>query len=90
MTCSRARKARSTVVSLAMVLVVAPIGMAHAATILIGDDQGDTASRSDIHKVVVEHTKKRLRIKTRLDEVVVGVEYAVYIVPGETTLAPSG
>jgi len=62
-----------------MVLVVAPIGMAHAATILIGDDQGDTASRSDIHKVVVEHTKKRLRIKTRLDEVVVGVEYAVYI-----------
>ena len=62
-----------------MVLIVAPIGMAQAATISIDDDSGDTGSRSDIRKVVVEHTNTKLLVKARLDEVVVGVEYAVFI-----------
>ena len=80
MASNRTLKLRSAAASsLALVLVVAPLGMAQAATIRIGDDSGDSASRSDIETVVVEHTKKKLRIKTRLDEVVIGVEYAVYI-----------
>ena len=80
MASNRTLTLRSAVaISLALVLMVAPLGVAQAATIRIGDDSGDTASRSDIEKVVAEHAKNRLRIKTRLDEIVVGVEYAVYI-----------
>ena len=80
MASNRTVKLRSVaIVALALVLIGAPIGMAHAATISIDDDSGDTGSRSDIRKVVVEHTNAKLRVKTRLDEVVVGVEYAVYI-----------
>lgn len=80
MTMIRSRLVRSAAVaSLAVVVAVASIGVAHAATISIDDDSGDTGSRSDIRKVVVEHTDDRLQVKTRLNEVIIGVEYAVFI-----------
>lgn len=64
---------------LTLALVATPAAM--AGTVSFNDEVGDTASRSDIRRVVAEHvhTADRLRVTTRLSEVVIGVELAVFI-----------
>lgn len=63
----------------ALVLTVAPA--AWAGTVSYDDDVGDTGSRSDIRRVVVEHvhTADRLTVTTRLTKVVYGAELAIFI-----------
>jgi hypothetical protein len=60
-------------------LVAAPA--AWAGTVSFDDEVGDTGSRSDITRVVVEHvhTADRLRVTTRLTKVVYGAELAIFI-----------
>lgn len=68
-----------------MVLVLALLGglapAAWAGTVTFDDEVGDTHSRSDIKRVVVEHlhSDDRLKVTTRLSKVVYGVELAIYI-----------
>lgn len=68
-----------TVVVTLMAIVWAPVAL--AATISYDDTVGETRSRSDIKRVVVEHQRRenRLSVKARLTKVVYGVEFAVYL-----------
>lgn len=69
------------VVAAALTLTLVATPAALAGRVTFNDEVGDTTSRSDIRRVVVEHvhTADRLRVATRLSEVVIGVELAVFI-----------
>lgn len=74
-------KRASIVLALAVTLGVLAAPTAWAGTVSFDDEVGDTGSRSDIRRVVVEHvhTADRLRVTTRLSKVVYGAELAIFI-----------
>lgn len=74
-------KRASIVLALAVTVAGIAAPTAWAGTVSFDDEVGDTGSRSDIRRVVVEHvhTADRLRVVTRLSKVVYGAELAIYI-----------
>ncbi|MEO8107219.1 MAG: hypothetical protein ABI720_07855 [Actinomycetes bacterium] len=76
-----ARVKSLTTLGLAVLVVLAGALPAQAATVSYDDKVGDTSSRSDIKKVVVDHQgkKNRLTVKVRLTKVVYGVEFVTYL-----------